>query len=462
MKKRIPLIACLAAVFLCAVLCGCGRTAADPEASEELAFAEAVVEKNTTHVTMVISEGETVLLDQMEGLESADLSGSENVEEIAAWAAAHPEVDVTYTVTLPDGQVVDNHTQTLDLAAMSGAQLRDCARLLALLPELTRLHLGAERPGLDWDTLAAVRQALPEADLDYSFVIYGQSANLSDTTLNFSHVPVEDNGELADTVMGLMKNLTYVDMDSCGLPNWRMADIRDAHPNVKLVWRVWFGTNYSVRTDVERILASRPSTGGELDDYNTEGLYYCTEVKYLDVGHNEQLTDIGFVRYMPKLEVAILAMCGWSDASPLAACTNLEYLELFNCPCTDLSPLAGLTNLRHLNVACMGLDALDYPNTQLRDITPLYNLTGLERLWLGSFQSIPAEQIEHMQQIAPQCEINTTVYEDPAGGHWRYLSVPDYFTTYFPEYHERYIKLREQFGEYESTVYSFYWNDPLY
>ena len=45
--------------------------------------------------------------------------------------------------------------------------------------------------------------------------------------------------------------------------------------------------------------------------------------------------DISFVAYMPKLEVAILAMDNWSDATPLASCTELEYLEMQTTLCTD-------------------------------------------------------------------------------------------------------------------------------
>lgn len=118
--------------------------------------------------------------------------------------------------------------------------------------------------------------------------------------------------------------------------------------------------------------------------------------------------------------------------------------------CTDLSPLSGLTNLRHLNVAY---------NLDLSDISPLYSLTGLERLWLGCYNRVPQEQVEEMQKAAPDCEINTTVYDDPTGGRWRYVDYND--LAYVFILHPRYELLREQFG-YESGDFSFYWNDPLY
>ena len=79
-------------------------------------------------------------------------------------------------------------------------------------------------------------------------------------------------------------------------------------------------------------------------------LKYCTDVKYLDLGHNEILTDISFVRGMPDLEVAIFAINNISDAGPLADCTKLEYLEINSTNITDLTPLSNLTGLHHLNI----------------------------------------------------------------------------------------------------------------
>ena len=248
-----------------------------------------------------------------------------------------------------------------------------------------------------------------------------------------------------------MPQLTYVDLDSSGVPNEEMAKLRDDYPGIKIVWRVWFGSElaYSVRTDTEMILASKPTAAGFIDEVNGADLKYCTEVKYLDLGHNATLRDISFVEYMPKLEVLIVAMSKWSDATPLASCKNLEYLEMQTTNCTDLSPLSGLENLRHLNIACI---------TGLEDISPLYSLTKLERLWLGCMNGVPAEQVEQMRKAAPDCEINTTVYDDPTGGGWRYGYHPEGYMFSAP----RYILLRLQFNDYKASAFSFYWNDPLY
>jgi len=142
-------------------------------------------------------------------------------------------------------------------------------------------------------------------------------------------------------------------------------------------------------------------------------------------------------------------MAKWSDATPLASCPNLEYLEIQTTNCTDLSPLSGLKNLRHINLGFI---------PALEDISPLYELTELERLWLGSNNGVPQEQVEEMQRRAPNCRINTETYDDPTGGGWRYGYHPEGYMYSEP----RYILLRLQFNDYKYSEYSFYWNDPLY
>ena len=469
---RIGVFAMLLALCLLMTACGKGgaesaRQGAAPGAAAtpgNIRFAAGEVEPGAQTLTMALASGETALLDSLTALRSADLSGSADEEAVADWAARHPGVQVRYTVTLPGGTKLASDTRTVDLSGMSADSALEAARKLALLPALESVNLGAEGGGFSWSDIARLREVLPKPVFNYAFKLYGRDCNLSDTKIDLYKVQITDDGRLIDEVMDYMPQLSYVDMDSCGLQPKRLEEINLRHPNAKVVFRVMFGDNYTARTDAERILASMASRGGMLNDSNVQGLYYCHDVKYLDLGHNTTLTNIGFVAEMPKLEVAILSMCNIADASPLAKCTELEYLEMSNTYCADVSPFSGLTKLRHLNVASIGYDQPHdgSPRIQLKDITPLYSLTGLERLWIGAYNPVPPEQIAEMQRRAPQCEINTEVYEDPVGGRWRYIALADYETTYVDTYHPRYIKLREQFGDYDYSAFNFTWNDPLY
>lgn len=452
--KSLPVIALLCALCL---LTACGsksenvNNANDTDGADRPAVVITAdsVDKETGKIVGIIEEGGTATLDEIANLTMADLRGSECFEEIYTWSKAHPGVVVLYDVTLPTGETVENRVSSVDLSTLKSGDVKAAINCLSCLPKVTKVELGSERSGFGLTDVNELQKAFPNIRFSFAFELYGQSLTTNDTLIDISHIPVEDNGEAVVAAMSVMPKLESVDMDSCGLDNERMAEIRDMFPDVKVIWRVWFGRAYSVRTDVERILASKPSKGGMLYSGNCEALKYCTEVRFLDVGHNDDLDTIEFLRYMPKLEVAILAMAKWSDLSPIAECKNLEYLEVFTTNVSDLSPLAELTSLRHLNIC----------NTSVSDISPLFNNSKLERLWIGGWIHIPPEQIQQMQEIAPDCDINASA-GDPTEGRWRVVGYHE--NAYMYVLHPRYAMLRDQFDLYEDKAFSFYWNDPLY
>lgn len=444
------------AVLFMLSLCACGGTAESPVEPETPAVS--VVELSSgsfsadvEQLSVILEEDDIALLDEFTDLKAADFSGSTCEEAIYEWHLSHPSVDVTYTVTLPDGTRCDNRLQTLDLSAMSSEAAISYIPVLPRFEELEELTLADEdaENGITPDEAVEFAAAAPTAVLNYRFTIYGQSISAADSELNLWHVPVDDDGVGVEKALGIMRRCTYLDMDTSGVPDERMAEIRDSHPDVKVVWRIWFGGCYSVRTDVDTILASSSVDGDKLTNWNSQSLKYCTEVTHLDIGHNDSLTDISFLSYMPKLQVLITSIDPVSDLSPIADCHELEYLEMFNLfgPITDLSPLSGLTNLRHLNVC---------GHMGITDISPLFGLTNLERLWLGAYITVPQEQIDEMQQAAPDCVINTTCWH-PLDEGWRFVTVnPDVRA-------ERYLQLAEEFHYKDGlSAYAYFFNDPLY
>lgn len=485
---------------------------------------------DSEELTVVLAPGESALLNDFPGLKSADLSGSECLDEILEWSQAHPDVSLRYTVAMPDGSTVDNSAQSLDLSGfsaedasaalelcrylpalreielgtldakrlvdggamsalmealpevtldytctvagqradknteslnLSGMNHEDAALAAQLLPGLSKLktvELGCEGDGgVSWEDIGMLQAACPQITFSYGFNRFGKDLNINFETVDLNHITMNDEGAEVRAFLPYMKNCTYLDMDFCNVSNEAMNSIRQDYPDIKVVWRIWFADAYSVRTDVERILASKPSKGGMIDNEDAKVLAYCTDVKYLDLGHNDDITDISFVRSMPKLEVFTIALTNLEDISPLADCPHLEHLMLNDTKVTDLSPLSGLTELRHINIG----------DTPVPDISPLYSLTELERLWIGCNTPVPAEQVEEMQRCAPNCEINNTTW-DPEGGGWRVigytaLSLALYEETGWlqDEYAPRYKLLREQLG-FGDGDYAFTWNDPKY
>ena len=367
-------------------------------------------------------------------------------EALSALSAVCPDAQVSYSFMLY-GQNMNFDSESIDLTGISSEEFAQVLPLLSSTPKLKQITLGSAVDGsckLSWDELSQLAAVCPEAKLDYTFQLYGQTLNFEAETLDFNHIEMKDGGAAVKQILPFMTNCTYLDMDSCGVSHEDMASIRDAFPNIKVVWRVWFGENYSVRTDATKILASKPSVGGML--YDLDVLKYCTDMKYLDIGHNNELSDLSFAASMKDLEVLIIAMTNITDISPLANCPKLEYLELNSSPVKSLDALKDSKALRHLNIA-------DCPNVS--DISMLYGLTELERFWIGCETPVPADQISAMRAAAPNCTVNSTT-ADPHGEAWRFSKFDPNIPLYY--WVPRHELLREQMG-YNYQEYSFYWLD---
>ena len=424
-------------------------------APEEIRLSAGSFPKDSRELSAVVTAEDLPLLESFPELQKADFRGSDCQRELVDWALQHPQVRTRCEVTLSDGTKLAADTKELSLPdTVPGEDLLS----LVLLPDLRTVELGecedAAASPLDWAALDLAEAACPGTEFRYAFRLFGKEFDLQSTEMDLNHITMDDEGALVKKVAACLPDLTLLDMDFCEVSDEAMAEIRDSLPETEVIWRIWFGKGraggYTARTNAIRLLASNPDWGGELTPENTKSLQYCTKVKYLDLGHNNLLTDISFVENMPDLEVVILAMSGVSDLRPLMSCPKLEYLEIQTSAIGDLRPLAGMTNLRHLNIAY---------NFAVTDITPLYGLTELERLWIGCVDPVPREQIEEMQRRAPQCEIDVES-RDPTEGNWRYISFDEFGVG---TNHPRYALLREQF-DYGSTpwCYNYIDSDPLY
>ena len=445
-----------------ALLSGCGaatpasaQPVETPEPSEEIVIYRGEAEMDLSDKS---PDELRQCLPELSNLKEAKLNADTlSAEELGELQALRPDVRFLFQVTL-NGKTCDPETEKLDLAGANGKTMREAFAWAAYLPKLKSLELGegdAADNSIPWAELAKLRAERPDLRVKYEFTLYGQEFSLDSEEMNLTHIPMDDQGALVKAVTDCMPKLRYLDMDSCGVDDEHMAEIRDAHPEANVVWRIWFGdtlegrAGYSVRTDVDRILASNPGIGGELTPENTKSLQYCTKVKYPDLGHNSYMSSIDFVRYMPDLEATVLAMGNWSDVSPLASCPKLRYAELQTTCINDLRPLARLKNLTDLNLCY---------NFALHDISPLYEMTQLKRLYLGMYTPVPAEQVAELQRRIPGCEINTTT-DNPTDGQWRYTAVTPYGNELAPAYEW----LREVMRYEEAPgSYAYSYNDPLY
>ncbi len=492
MKKKLCL--CIFAVFMAlCLLASCGKTEPAPAPTPE------PTPEPVTELAIVVTEAELASLDsEYPDLKKLDLSGSTCYEDIEAYIASHPGVEVSYTVSLggdiasayptdttaitlnpgmydpaslmsnlaylpaltshhpndtsldleqlaelslvyPNiaieytvdigGDVYGPGTIEMKLNGLSSADVEVASAKLALLPALESIDLS--KSSLKPAEVALIRDAAPAAAIDYTFELFGREVNTLETDIVFDEVEIGDEGEAAVResldILPLGARLCF---DDCGFSNEVMASIRDDYPEHKVVWRVYFGEYFSMLTDEETVRAIF-----DLYDGTTENLKYCTEVKYMDIGHNTELTEVDFIAYMPKLEICIMSGSPFSNTSVFANCPNLEWLELVYCPnVSDISALEGLPSLKYLNLTF----------TQVTDISMLGSDVPLERFFYAH-PKLSTEQIAEFEAMHPDCWCTYDGFEYGYG--WRY---DDPGTGIFSE---PYLKLREVF-RYEENYYN--------
>ncbi|MBR1496161.1 MAG: hypothetical protein IJ617_00860 [Oscillospiraceae bacterium] len=491
MKKKTRMLAGGALALALLLLPGCGRTAAassTPAPSAETASPNAGI---TTLTLPAASLEELAKADDYPDLRELDLSGSSiPTAELLEWMEAHPSLNVKYSVLLgsvrvspdaaelsappgvgyeeleaalqylpalqklrlpetalsPDqltalseryeleyslrllGQTVDAATEELDLSSLSPEQVPETAAALALLPGLRRVELmdAAGQCALGAAEVRQLVQAAPQAAFNYTFELFGKTVSTADKRIEFVRQQIGDEHEAEiRAALDLMPAGTYLLMDTCGMSDEVMASIRDDYPDKTVVWRIFCTYYFSALTDDEVILMTF-----DLNNENCGPLKYCTEARYIDVGHNNTLTDISWAANMPKLECIIVSGAPVSDLSPFANCPNLTWLELGFCYyVTDLTPLSGLRNLKYLNTSC----------SQLQDITPLMDVP-LERFMCAQYpgQEIPKDQQEAFIASHPDCiaifgafDSNNLAVNNPYGYGWRYNDAGMTFFEYY-------------------------------
>lgn len=348
-------------------------------------------------------------------------------------------------------------TEEVNLSGISSeADIETFCQAAPYAASLRNVILGSESTSpVSWDVIARLQQAVPNVHFDYSFSLYGEPMTLDTEYIDLRKIPVNDNGAAVVAALPCMKSCTTLDMDQSGVESEQMARIRDAFPQVKVIWRVWFSIlNYSCRTDVKTILCSLAGDGGLTDEESCKPLTYCTEVVNLDVGHNNHMRTLSFLQYMPNLEIFITYNNYLRDVDDLAYCKKLRYVELFGSSMHSINSIAELSELTDLQLGgCYNLN-------DISPIIPADRVPKIRRLWLTPGQ-IPQEQIEEFKRNHPACEVNDT--DDSVGYYWRFIDpihTGNSEENRTPAYQE--IVNIFHYGAADNQNYSFSQNDPYY
>ena len=446
-------------------------------------------------ISAIVTEENITNLDKYPGLKRVDLSGSTCYAAIAEYIASHPEVEVTYTVSLGGVSVSTNST---DLILLPGTYDYDTlTENLAYLPAVTNLFL--QKSQLAPDQITALREAYPAVAITYSIEFNGVEYGADTTELNLSEYDTSKL-DVALEKLSMMPSITKVElMKEDGTSNFsvdQLKQLQAAAPHIAFNYNVTlFGKTVSTADDVvdfskcdvddaEELrnamslltgaskvrvvgadlshetlasiqsefpnttlvwrvyIAGKPHLTDEeilflsqdsLRNSNCENLKYMTRAKYVDAGHSEKLTDVSWLAYMPDVEILILSGSPITDISSLAGCTKLEWLELTFCgQLKDISVVKNLTSLRFLNIGY----------TKVSDISAVNDLP-LERFHALATNA-PHADYEAYKASHPDCWTTYKGSKQPYGKGWRY---DDNGKTYF----EYYAMMREIF-DYGSRI----------
>ena len=329
-----------------------------------------------------------------------------STEQLNALREAYPEIALDYTVELL-GTSLDLNATELDLSSMSSSEIQEACQKLGQLPNLTDVTLSSSLSFSDVDTLQA---AVPHIRFHYSFTLLGKTVSTGDDEIIFKDQKYGDaeESEIRKALKILDHTSRFV-LDNCGFSNETMAKLReDFRDGPKVIWRVYFGTNgrYNTLTDDDTIRAVYNVT-----DDTCGPMKYLEDVKYMDLGHNEYLTDFSFVAYMPELEVLIGSGSAIKDTTGFDNCKKLTWLELASCyKLENIDALAGCDGLKYLN--------LSY--SKVKSLEALDGLK-LERFVYLNPKASTKEQ-NTFTTIHPKAECITVFYgySQPYGYGWRY------------------------------------------
>lgn len=361
-----------------------------------------------------------------------------DAQQIIRMFKAFPDTDVQFAQVQIFDKAYAADTTVIDLSDITADDVAEACTVLHALPALETVKLSKDGTvsSLSPEDAAALQKAYPDVFFEYTVELFGQTISTDMETVEYYQVDIGNLGlESFRTLMPLMKNLTYLKLDTCKIDNEVMAAFREeVKDQCKVVWRVFFGQNNAL-TDTYKIWAT-----WNIDTKEVDVLQYCNEVKYLDLGHNSFM-NLDFLKGMPDLEMAILAIGNLQDISGIVNCTKLEFLEIFsNRSLTDedMEHLSALTNMKYLNVS----------NTILmRDLSFTDSMPNLRKLW-NTLNRCPTSEIERVKALHPDCEFVFLYDGDPTDYGWRYTRESGY-TEMTPEY----ALVRARFG-YETWDFS--------
>ena len=272
MKKAtlLSLFLCLSLFFI--TLTGCAQ-----QSAETFAPTEDPNSFITEYAAVVVGADDLDALDIYPNLAKLDLRGSTCYDDILAYMAAHPQVEVIYDVVLGT-ECYGSDAESLTLAAGSFTA-EELTQKLTYLPRAASVSL--PDPHLSPEALAALSETFPNIRFDYTVSFLDQIIPGSTDSLDLSGLAPDQLGE-AQELLKKLPSLANVElMDAEGKSQLSMTDVKllmDAAPNASFHYTFHlFGKSVSTAdTRVEYVGTQIGDTGVEQVRQALEILPDCT------------------------------------------------------------------------------------------------------------------------------------------------------------------------------------------
>lgn len=438
----------------------------------DVPFQGGSLSSDTKKITLqTLTEADIEMLSYFPELSEIDAMQCSEYALLEQLAAAYPEVEVAYQVSVgtvsfaPDVTELTLSAEDFDFDILLAS--------LTHLPQVTALRF--EETNLNMEQLAILEEAFPEILVTYSVAVAGQVYEMDAAETDLSSITSEDIETVLNQLAMLPGVTTVQLMNADGISNLSLMDVQalqEGFPQAHFLYSFQlFGQTLS--TDTERVEFKNQKIGDEgeeqirqaldimdkctyflldncrlsndvlanmredyrgrtkivwriwfgegtsltdaeiirstynVQDDNCHDLVYCEDARYIDFGHNEYLDACEFVAGMPNLEFIILSGAPIKDLTPFENCKKLKILEIAFCHY--------ITDISPL-AECESLEMLNIGATQVKDLSPLDDLN--MTMLMASGAKVPQEERDRFASVHPDCW--ASYGGNQYGSGWRY------------------------------------------
>lgn len=423
--------------------------------------------------------------------------------EIEAFQAEHPHVNISYSVTIDGGNepmVLTNDTTSVTVETIP--QTKSLIEQSAYLQAVTDIELGSL--ALTADELNELQSAFAEAAIKHTHInILGSSYALSATELDLSFMTPDQIDGIIEAIKPLT-NVKFINlMTADNKSNLSVDDVlklQAAYPDVhfsygfdllgrsvttdatELIWERTYVGDAGVE-QIRKILPMMHSlTYVKLDDCGTTDeamaqlredfpnieihwrIFYSVfdcmtdNYKLWTIGGlmDKQIVDFVHLRGIKYMD---LGHNCFTHLDFLKNLKDIETLILAHGTLEDISGIKDCTKLTFLEIFSnrkldnedmqnlSGLVNLEYLNISnlplVTDLSFTDNMTNLKKLWC-TLSNVPQAEIDRVKSLHPDCEFVFMSQGDPTDYGWRYHNDGTYTA--------RYALLREQIGYQRDDV----------